>query len=150
MKSKKYRRGIFIVVYAVVKNKIEFLILRRKLHWNGWEFSKGGMRFYETQKMTVRREVKEETGLKILKMKKFRISGRYKYDKKYSDRKNFIGQTYGMLYAVKVKRGRVKIDKREHSNYKWINFSEAMKKLEWENQRRCLRFVNDWLMKINS
>ncbi len=142
---KKYRRGIFIVVYSIIKNKLKYLILKRKLHWNGWEFPKGGRKFYETKSMTAKRELKEETGLKILEMKGFRISGRYKYDKNYSDRKNLTGQTYDMLYAVKVKKEKVILDNLEHSDYKWVNFNEAMKKLKWKNQKECLRIVNEEL-----
>ena len=69
---KKYRKGIFVVVYSKTKNKIEYLILKRKLHWKGWEFPKGGKRIYETLQMAVKREVKEETGLKPLKIKSFK------------------------------------------------------------------------------
>jgi 8-oxo-dGTP pyrophosphatase MutT (NUDIX family) len=166
MKPKKYRRGIFIVVYVIVKNKIRYLILKRKLHWKGWEFPKGGielqkskifggspkrgqakgsMMFYETKKMAARREVKEETGLKILRMKKFKISGKYEYDKKYPDRKNFIGQSYGAVFAVEARKGKVRLDEREHSDYKWLGFSDAVKKLKWKNQKKSLKIVDSWL-----
>jgi len=148
MELKKYRRGIFIVVYAIVKNKPQYLILKRKLHWKGWEFPKGGVeykKFYETLLMAMRREVKEETGLKILGIKKFDISGKYRYDKKYSDRKNFVGQTFEKLYAVEVEKSKVELDKKEHSDYKWVDFSDAVKKLKWKNQKDCLRIVDGWL-----
>lgn len=140
----RYRRGIFIVVYAIAKGKPEYLILKRKLHWNGWEFPKGGKRFYETEQMAVRREVKEETGLKILEIKKFDSSGKYRYAKRYSDRKNFMGQTY-KLYAVKVKKGKVKLDEKEHSDCKWVGFSDAVRNLKWKNQKKSLKVVNSWL-----
>jgi 8-oxo-dGTP pyrophosphatase MutT (NUDIX family) len=143
----KYRWGIFIVVYAIVRGKPQYRILKRKLHWKGWEFPKGGKRFYESEKMAVRREVKEETGLKILKIKKFNTSGKYRYAKKYSDRKDFIGQTY-RLYAVKVKKGKVSLDVKEHADYKWVGLSEAVRKLKWKNQKKCLRSINENLTKI--
>jgi 8-oxo-dGTP pyrophosphatase MutT (NUDIX family) len=140
----KYRRAVFVVTYSETKKGIEYLILKRKLHWKGWEFPKGGMKFFETKKHAVKREIKEETGLKILKIKKFDIYGEYKYDKIYSDRKNITGQTYS-LFAVEVKKGKVNLDKLEHSGYKWVGFEEAMKKITWLNQKKCLKIVDKTL-----
>jgi len=37
------------------------------------------------------------------------------------------------------------LDNREHSDYRWLNFEDAVKKIKWENQRKCLKVVNDWL-----
>ena len=143
---KKYRRAVFVVVYSKTKKKIEYLILKRKLHWKGWEFPKGGCRIYETLQMTVRREVKEETGLKILEMKKFKESEKYKYEKSLPDRKGFLGQTYN-LYAVEVEKKKIILDKLEHSDFKWVEYGSALKKLTWQNQKKCLRIVNDSLNK---
>jgi len=142
----KYRKAVFVVVYAKKDSKTEYLILKRKLHWKGWEFVKGGMKPSETKINAVKREIREETGLKPLSIKKFSISGKYKYPKEYSDRKGIIGQTYS-LYAAEVKKGKVKIDRKEHSGYKWMNFEGAIKKLTWKNQKKCLRIVNEWLRK---
>ena len=144
MKRGKFRKAVFIVVYSRHNGRIKYLILKRKLHWKGWEFPKGGRRLAETKKMAVRREVKEETGLRILKMKKFNYFGKYKYDKKYPDRGRKIGQTFS-LYAVETKMKDAKIDKLEHSEFKWMDFNEAMKKLTWENQRKSLNIVNLWV-----
>jgi bis(5'-nucleosidyl)-tetraphosphatase len=146
MKSEKYRKSVFVVTYAKTRKGIEYLLLKRKLHWIGWEFPKGGRRIYETKKGTVKREIKEETGLKIIKgkIKKFDIEGKFKYEKKYPDRKSFVGQSYS-LYSAEVKKplnGEIRIDKREHSDYKWVSFKEAIKNLRWPNQKNCLKIVN--------
>ncbi len=140
----KYRKAVFVVVYCKIKNKVEYLILKRHLHWKGWEFPKGGVRFYENKKRAIIREVKEETGLKVLELNKFGFSGKYQYDKIYSDRKGFIGQTFG-LYSAEVEKGKISIDKKEHSDYKWVSFNEAVRKLKWPNQRKSLKIINNWL-----
>jgi 8-oxo-dGTP pyrophosphatase MutT (NUDIX family) len=140
----KLRHAIFAVVYSVKNKKVEYLILKRKKHWIGWEFVKGGIDLFETRKMAVRREVKEETGLKILKIKRFHVGGLYKYKKKLDDRPGVVGQTYH-LFAVEAKKGKVSLDKREHSGFKWVNFKEAEKKLTWKDQKKCLKIVNEWL-----
>jgi bis(5'-nucleosidyl)-tetraphosphatase len=142
---KKYRHAIFAVVYAITNNKIEYAILKRKNHWIGWEFTKGKIERFEIKRITARREVREETGLKILKTKRFHVDGKYKYKKELADRKGIVGQTYH-LFAVKVKKGKIKVDRKEHSFGKWMTFNEAEKKLTWDNQKKCLRIVNRFLL----
>lgn len=146
MNKEKYRNAIFIVTYAKQKDKIYYLILKRKLHWKGWEFPKGGINFLETKKSAIKREIKEETGLEVLNVKKFKISGKYKYDKIYSDRPGVMGQKFS-LYAVEIKKGKIKIDRLEHSDYKWLEFGKAIKKLTWANQKKCIAIVHGWLNK---
>jgi len=142
----KYRKAIFVVVYSKTPKGIEYLILERKLHWKGWEFPKGGINFFETKRKAIKREIKEETSLGVLNIKKFEISGKYEYDKEYPDRKGFRGQTYH-LFAVEVKKGKVKLDKIEHSGYKWVKFEDAMKLLTWPNQKKSMAIVHGWLNK---
>jgi 8-oxo-dGTP pyrophosphatase MutT (NUDIX family) len=148
MFNKKYRKGIFIVTYAIKNKEPEYLILKRKLHWKGWEFPKGGFKKLETIKGAIKREIREETGLKILKIKNLKESGEYKYKKELPDRKGIIGQTY-KLYAVEVKKKKVKIDNIEHTHSKWLNFKKALKTLTWPNQRKCLRKVDKYINSQN-
>jgi len=53
----KYRKAIFAVVYAKTGKGIEYLILKRKKHWIGWEFVKGKIEPLERKRKTVIREV---------------------------------------------------------------------------------------------
>ena len=164
-KIQKFRKAVFIVVYRkenahksnisgttkskkkkdFVGDKIKYLILKRKLHWRGWEFPKGGKKFLESDKNAVKREIFEETGKIPFNIKKFNITGRYKYSKKLADRKDFAGQTY-RLYSAEIKNEKIKIDKVEHSSCKWVNFKEATRKLTYNNQRKCLKIVNSYLL----
>ncbi len=137
-----------MVTYAIEKNKIYYLLLKRKLHWRGWEFPKGGLEKGESMINAIKREIKEETGLIPLKIKKFDFSGKYNYPKKYPDRPEFYGQSYS-LYSAEVKKLKVKIDEKEHSNCKWLEFDKTIKKLTWPNQKKSLKIVNDWLIKKN-
>ena len=141
----KYRKAVFILAYALNGDKPEFLILKRKLHWKGWEFPKGGIERGETQAQSAKRELHEETGLKpIGRIRKFDFSGEYPYGKILPDRLGFNGQTY-TLYAAQVKKGKISLDKKEHSGHKWVSYKEALKKLRWEDQRESLKIVNGWL-----
>jgi predicted ribosome quality control (RQC) complex YloA/Tae2 family protein len=138
----KYRKGIFFVVYTKDSNKIEYVILRRKLHWKGWEFPKAGIEHNENFQDALKRELKEETGFKPLKITKFNFSGKYKYDRELKDRPGIIGQTYS-LFAIKVKKAKIKIDKLEHTKAIWENYENAIKKLTWQTQKEALKIVND-------
>ena len=144
--KKEYRPGVFIVTYRKSDNKIFYLILKRKLHWKGWEFPKGGINNKKQILEEVKRELKEETGQILIKVKSFNVSGKYYYDKEYKDRPGFNGQTY-LLFSAEIKNERINLDNIEHSGYKWLEFEKAWAKLKWPNQRICLRIVNKDLMK---
>ena len=143
MKRGIYRKAVFVVAYRLEAQGVKYLILKRKLHWKGWEFPKGGKDGKETDKQTALREVKEETGLKILKLKAHKKSGKYKYNKEFKDRPGIIGQTY-KLFSAEVSKGKIRLDKKhkEHSSSKWVDFNNAIKLLTHSTQRTCLRIVN--------
>jgi 8-oxo-dGTP pyrophosphatase MutT (NUDIX family) len=148
-KNKKFRKAIFGVAYSINSDdKVEYVILKRKKHWKGWEFPKGKIEKSEKKKTAAIREVHEETGLKVLKVRRFRKHGIYLYLKKLWDRPDKIGQTYH-LFAVKVEKGdgKLKLDHIEHNGYRWVSFKEAYKILTWPDQKKCLKIVNDWLKK---
>lgn len=138
---KKYREGIFIITYRKEKNKISYLLLKRKLHWKGWEFPKGGVEKNENLMQTARRECEEETGQKPRLLVSLSYSGKYKYHQKLKDRPSVVGQTW-KLFAAEIKNERIKFDKREHSDYNWFEYKDAVKKLSWPNQRKCLEIVH--------
>ncbi|MBU3913146.1 MAG: NUDIX domain-containing protein [Nanoarchaeota archaeon] len=138
---RKYRKAVFIAVYRKEGKKILYLILKRKLHWKGWEFPKGGIENKETETSAVKRELKEETHQFPIKIIKFKEKGKYRYPKFLDDRPNIIGQTY-RLFSAQIKDKKIKIDKKEHLAYKWLEFKKAIKILTWPNQKKCLRIVN--------
>jgi 8-oxo-dGTP pyrophosphatase MutT (NUDIX family) len=142
-KTNKYRPAIFIVIYRIdtsSKNPL-YLLLKRKKHWKGWEFPKGGVEKGENMLKTLKREIKEECGLKIIKIKRYGIGGKYKYPPNFKARPAFIGQTYS-LYSAQVGEGKVKIDRREHSGFRWLDFTGARKIITYSDQKKCLSIVN--------
>lgn len=137
--KKKYRKAVFIVCYRKEKNSIKYLLLKRKLHWRGWEFPKGGIKKIINKEVV--REIKEETGQKPLKIKRYKVSGKYRYKREFADRPGIIGQTY-ILFSAQIKKQKIKLDKLEHSAYKWLDYNQALKKLTWDHQKKCLRYIN--------
>jgi 8-oxo-dGTP pyrophosphatase MutT (NUDIX family) len=139
----KFRKAVFVVTYS----GDEYLILKRKRHWIGWEFPKGGVKKFETIKKTIKRELKEETGLEIIKetINNHKHKGKFLYKK--SENFNHDGQKY-RLYSVKVKKKKTNLKNnpdREHSSAKWVSYEKAMKMLTWPNQKKCLKIVDKWL-----
>jgi bis(5'-nucleosidyl)-tetraphosphatase len=136
----KYRKAVFVVLYKTEKGKVFYLILHRKKHWKGFEFCKGGIEDGETEIDAAKRETYEESGLKIKKIFNNHIHGKYKYPRKFSDRRGFLGQKYS-VYSAEVFPGKVKIDKHEHSGFEWLEYKDALEKLSKEDQKKVLRKI---------
>jgi tRNA nucleotidyltransferase (CCA-adding enzyme) len=143
--KKSLRPSVFIVTYYLdKKNSPRYLIQKRKKHWKGWEFPKGGIEKLETKKQAVKRELKEETGLDPIKIKNHHKKGIWLYEEELKDRPGIKGQKWH-LFSVEVKKEKLKIDKKEHYSEKWTTYNKAMKTLTHKNQKDCLKLVNDWL-----
>jgi 8-oxo-dGTP pyrophosphatase MutT (NUDIX family) len=146
-KKLSYRPAVFIVTYYLDEDRRPiYLLLKRKLHWKGWEFPKGKIEKGEDKTKTAKREAWEESGLKLIKIKKFNVSGKYLYKKILKDRPEYKGQTYS-LFAGQVNKGKIKLEEREHSGFMWLPFEKAIKKLTWQTQKKCLRIVDNFLSK---
>jgi 8-oxo-dGTP pyrophosphatase MutT (NUDIX family) len=142
-----FRPAVFVPVYYLDKDqKPVYLLLHRKLHWKGWEFPKGKIEPGEDKSKTARREAWEESGLKVIKLKRYNVSGKYYYPKILADRPGYKGQTY-TLFSGEVKKAPVKLEKKEHSGHIWLPFEKAVKKLTYPNQKKSLRIVNKYINK---
>jgi 8-oxo-dGTP pyrophosphatase MutT (NUDIX family) len=144
--KESYRPAVFIVVYRInpETKEPEYILLKRKLHWVGWEFPKGGIDAGESSLQATKRETKEETALAPIKIMRYNVKGKYKYHKILKRRPGYIGQTYE-LFSASVKHKppqKIKLDPKEHSAYVWLPFKQAIKKLTWPNQKKCLKIVN--------
>jgi len=141
----KYRKSVFIVVYRKEDKIIEYLLLKRKLRWRGWEFPKGGREGKETPMQTVIRELKEETGQSSVKITKLNFKGRYDFKKEHPDFPGCKGQEF-QLFLAKIREKNIKIDKREHSSFKWLEFKEALKIVDFPEKKKSLKIVNKYLL----
>jgi len=148
MKPTKYRKAVFVVAYAKTTKGIKYLLLQRQLHWSGWEFPKGKIEAFERKKKAVARELKEETGLDIIKttIHDHKIRGKYEYKPLLEDRPQYRGQSF-QLFSVQVPDKKPKVDNHEHISFLWLDFKPALKKLTWTNQKKAIKIVDSFLKK---
>lgn len=143
--SRTYRPSVFVVVYRKEDNKIKYLLLRRKLRWKGWEFPKGGQEGNETPMQTVIRELKEETGQYSARITKLNFKGRYDFKKKHLEFPDYKGQEF-QLFLAEIEEKNIKIDKREHSSFKWLEFKEALKIIDFPEKKKSLEIADKFLL----
>jgi len=119
-------------------NKVEYLLLKRLPERNGfWQPVTGGVEEGETRKEALRREIREETGIKnIITV----LEDLYLFE--FSDPN--LNQEY--VYGVEVSPSEeIVLDRKEHSEYRWCSFQEALKLLHWKENKRALRKLNKTL-----
>ena len=134
-----FKEGVKAVIFDIKENKPVYLLLHRVLNWKGWEFPKGGIEKGEDEREALLREVKEETGLKNLKIvKKLNI---IKY------RGGNGAQYIYHQYLVKGDRNEKvvlqKVPVVEHDDYRWVGFREAHDLLTWLNDKETLKKADD-------
>ena len=106
-----------------------------------WDFSKGHIEKGEKDADTVKREVREETGLEDIKI----ISGfqeRIKYYFTVAPRRTIFKTV--VFYLAETKTKDVKISK-EHIGFKWLSYEEASKQLTFEKPKNILKKANQFL-----
>ncbi|MEK6887487.1 MAG: NUDIX hydrolase [Candidatus Aenigmatarchaeota archaeon] len=125
-----------IMVAAVVfDQRGRFLILKRKLHWHGWEFVKGHVE-KETARQAVLREIKEETGIRNdMLITKLPPEIFYRHE-------NIHGHTSSVqkAFLVEYLGGKIKLSF-EHSTYKWADKKTAERLLTHRSHKIFLRYA---------
>jgi 8-oxo-dGTP pyrophosphatase MutT (NUDIX family) len=136
----EFRKGVSLVVYRKEKDKILYLVLKRRLRWIGYEIVKGGKLKNENDLQSIKRELKEETGLKPIKITKLNGKLKFNYPKKDQivfHKKGFIAN----CYLVEVDSKKVKLRK-EHSSYKWLSYNKSKEILTYTNLKKILENAN--------
>lgn len=126
------------VVFRREDDEIYYLLL----HYQSghWDFPKGNIEKGEKIEETVRREVKEETGIEDLKfIEGFKENIKYFYKLKGE---NIFKIVTFLLAETKTKK--IKISW-EHIGYKWLPYEEALKQLTFENAKEILKKAQRFL-----
>jgi len=139
--KRKYRKYVFGVVFLRRKDP-QFLILHRTKNWSGWELLKGGLKDRENGLKCLKREIKEETGVK-----KYKIIAKTRHFMKYRFPKGFVKDNHiffgarGYVFLIEVFSKRVKIDRSEHDRYLWVSKDEALEILTHKNHKNALKYI---------
>jgi len=126
------------IIFRRNGNVIEYLLLKRLPEKNGfWQPMTGGVEEGETRDEALQREIMEETGVRNIVAV---IEGLYYFE--FSDPN--LNQEY--VYGVEVSPSEdIVLDPKEHSEYKWCSFQEALQLLHWKENKEALRKLNTTL-----
>lgn len=133
----KTRKGIAAIIWTRDKGKRKYLLLKRKLYWNGWEWVKGGRKKGEKELACLEREIKEETGKKVEEyiVQKTKFIHSFKYEKPFVHDGELWNGMKAQVYLIEFNNNKVKIDTNEHCGGKWFSKAEALKRISHEDQR---------------
>jgi len=123
------------IIFRRNGNRVEYLLLKRLPERNGfWQPITGGVEEGETQKEALCREIREETGIKNIVTI---LENLYYFE--FSDPNP--NQEY--VYGVEVSSSEeIMLDSKEHSEFRWCNFQEALQLLNWKENKEALRKLN--------
>jgi 8-oxo-dGTP pyrophosphatase MutT (NUDIX family) len=120
------------VLYNFKDEKPFFLLLN--YNSGHWDFPKGNKEKNETEKDTVFREIKEETGI-------IDVDLNFDFRKKvfyYYKRNSLLVSKKVIYYLAKTSDWNVVLSN-EHIGYKWENYNSALDVITYENSRNVLR-----------
>jgi len=134
-------RFIECYIYVSTPIGIKYLLLKRhndnKIYSGIWQIVTGRIEKNEKAYDAALRELKEETGLKVLKFFVIpKITPFYTHE---NDTINLIP-----LFLAEVFYDEVKISN-EHSEYLWCDVKDAIKKVYWHSQKENLKMISECL-----
>ena len=135
-----YERSCGAVVFRKINEDYRYLLIRNRRSSN-WSFPKGHVEAGETLEETAKREVFEETGLRIDIIPGFISKSQYSIQ-------NRIQKTV-QIYVASTKDTQTRIQIEEIEDYVWLTYENALKNLKFENDKTILTEARDFLLKNN-
>ena len=131
-------RSAGAVIFRKEGGKIYYLLLRYQA--GHWDFPKGNIEKGEKLEETVKREIKEETGIEEISFSpNFKETIKYFYKLKGET----IFKTV-VFYLLETETKEVKISC-EHIGYEWLPCEQALEQLTFKNAKEILKKANDFL-----
>lgn len=125
------------VVYRIMNQEVQYLILKSSGRNSYWRFAKGHMEESESEQETCIREVFEETGIQIVP-EEFRMVDTY-----------WISNTVKkevVLFLGNAADQPITLQQEEIMDYCWCRFDEAEALLTYESAKKQLRQANQFLL----
>lgn len=128
------------IIYRINNQQPEVLLLKRsKERGDFWNVVNGTLESDESVKGCRERELFEEAGIKDVLDWSGEIN---RFSFKYQDYIIVV-----LVYAAKVKKNQEVIINNEHTEYKWLKFSEAIKMVKFDDDKKGLQIC---LQKLNN
>ncbi len=131
-----YERSCGAVVYTDCKGERLFLLIKNKRSAH-WGFPKGHIEKGETNEETAKREVLEETGLEIELTPGFSAKSNYTIQGKV--------EKLVIIFLGKSNTTDVVLQQEEIDDSCWLNYDDAMAKLNFENDKNIFRRAGEFL-----
>lgn len=114
-----------------------------------WQFVSGGGEDKETPIQTVKREIWEETGLKVNEEDITKLDSRTTIPVVNIAKKFLWGENVYVVpeytFAIELNKDTKIILSDEHEKMEWVNYNNAMKKLKYDSNKTALWEVNERL-----
>jgi bis(5'-nucleosidyl)-tetraphosphatase len=128
------------VVFIKKDDQTKYLLLNYAA--GHWDFVKGNVEINETEKETVLRELKEETGITDATfIENFKETIAYFYR-----RQGLTVHKEVVFFIIETNTEKVELSF-EHVGYIWLDYKHAMEKLNFKNAKDVLQKARDFLKK---
>ena len=134
---------ILAIPYQIIDGSIFYCVFHRA-DFNQWQFIAGGGEEGETPLEAAKRETFEESGAQSDKWVELKSLSYIPADvisekhRKYWRKDTYVIPEYSFGFECKDD---IKLS-REHTEFVWLNYDEALKKLKWDSNRTALYELN--------
>jgi bis(5'-nucleosidyl)-tetraphosphatase len=115
------------VIFRKQQDKYQFVLVQQKYGLR-FGFPKGHVEHNESEKMTAKREVFEETGLDV------EIYGHIKEQTKYYPKEGVIKEV--VYFLARAKTNQLRAQEEEIADAQWVDASEVLSKLSYKSDRK--------------
>ena len=139
-------KQVLVFLYRKNNDKYEYCIFYRKKD-KFWQGLSGGVEDNEELADTVKREVYEETGIKVnnvIKLDTISSIPGINVNKNFNY-KNNIYVVYEYAFGININDEDIKLSD-EHEEYRWVNYEEAIKLLKYDSNKTALFELNERLI----
>ncbi len=120
-------------------SETEYLLLHYEA--GHWDYVKGQVEPHESERETVMRELREETGIvDAYFVEGFREEIGYFYRRAGRTVRKMV-----VFFLIETRKGEVKLSY-EHIGYEWLNYQKALERLTFDNAKNVLKKAHSFLM----